>query len=542
MHATDCGEAAHPYFDPAMLSIGLADPLRSGPGDADRRPQLVGDELNRILASTDFEASERNRRFLTYVVEEVLAGRASRIKAYNIATTVFGRDANFDPQTDAIVRIEARRLRRALEHYYLTGGKDDPIRICIPKGTYSARFDARAAHDAKEAERKEATVPTRRFRSPTILVSCFEADGVRRDADNMARSFTRQLLVSLTRFTELAVYGPGEAARGLIQGESAIDYVLKGGMTISGDRFAVDALLVDARSGRNLWAGTFERTAGPDAFIGARDEVVGEITGIVAQPFGVIYGALVPDTGGGKGAWDEPAPQECVALFYRWRHAGGPELRERVRAGLERAIIDAPECAEAFACLSMLFSDAPNHDLASLDRDAFTRARALAKRAVELAPYSSRARQGLALAHWALGDTSGCIEELGIALSLNPNDVAILAELGLRKALLGEWDEAVPMLEQAFARCSALRSGEYRIGLALHHLVHDRPEAALAEARRIGVQSLLVRIIEAAAGAGLHRRHGLTESEVLMHLHGLKLHPTLIQQIRLRLDFEQVSQ
>ena len=46
----------------------------------------------RILASPSFDASERNRSFLTYVVEEALAGRAERIKAYTIATAVFGRD------------------------------------------------------------------------------------------------------------------------------------------------------------------------------------------------------------------------------------------------------------------------------------------------------------------------------------------------------------------------------------------------------------------------------------------------------------------
>ena len=51
--------------------------------------------------------------------------------------TVFGRDDSFDPQTDPVVRLEARRLRRALEHYYLTAGRDDPIRIEIPKGGYA---------------------------------------------------------------------------------------------------------------------------------------------------------------------------------------------------------------------------------------------------------------------------------------------------------------------------------------------------------------------------------------------------------------------
>ena len=71
-------------------------------------PTLVLEQLRRLLDSKEFDASERNRRFLRYVVEETLAGRSERIKAYNIATTVFDRDEGFDPQSDPIVRIEAK--------------------------------------------------------------------------------------------------------------------------------------------------------------------------------------------------------------------------------------------------------------------------------------------------------------------------------------------------------------------------------------------------------------------------------------------------
>jgi adenylate cyclase len=56
-----------------------------------------------------------------------LAGRGERIRGYSIATSVIGRDENFDPQIDPIRRIETGRLRRALEHYYLTEGRSDPV-------------------------------------------------------------------------------------------------------------------------------------------------------------------------------------------------------------------------------------------------------------------------------------------------------------------------------------------------------------------------------------------------------------------------------
>ena len=97
--------------------------------------EQIQNALARILSSDGFSASARNRRLLEYVVGETLAGRADRIKAYTLATVVFERGPDFDPQLDPVVRLEASRLRKALEHYYLTAGKDDPVRIDIPKGS-----------------------------------------------------------------------------------------------------------------------------------------------------------------------------------------------------------------------------------------------------------------------------------------------------------------------------------------------------------------------------------------------------------------------
>ena len=102
----------------------------------------VRTQLERILASADFAQSERIKSFLKYVVEETLDGRAERLKEYTIATSVFGRDESFDPQTNTIVRVEAGRLRRRLERYHLTDGRGDEVRIDLPKGTYVPLFRA----------------------------------------------------------------------------------------------------------------------------------------------------------------------------------------------------------------------------------------------------------------------------------------------------------------------------------------------------------------------------------------------------------------
>ena len=117
-------------------------------------PEAIRAQLDRIQASADFDVPDRAHKFLGYVVEETLAGRADRIKAYSIALEVFGRDSSFDAQADPVVRIEAGRVRRALERYYLTAGQPDEIVITIPKGGYVPLFDRRARSEDASARHR----------------------------------------------------------------------------------------------------------------------------------------------------------------------------------------------------------------------------------------------------------------------------------------------------------------------------------------------------------------------------------------------------
>jgi adenylate cyclase len=106
-------------------------------------PQLIQNALQRILESREIVNSDRKKRFLKFIVQEALAGHSDRIKAYTIAVDVFDRAPNFDPVSDPVVRIEAGRLRRCLEHYYLTEGYEDRLLIMIPKGGYVPQFTLR---------------------------------------------------------------------------------------------------------------------------------------------------------------------------------------------------------------------------------------------------------------------------------------------------------------------------------------------------------------------------------------------------------------
>ncbi|MCK5751039.1 MAG: hypothetical protein KAH44_32780, partial [Oricola sp.] len=104
-------------------------------------PAVIRAELDRIIHSDTFARSERSRALLTYVIERDLEGEADRLKGFAIALDVFDREDSFDPSTDAVVRVQAGRLRDLLDSYYSGEGARDEIRISIPRGSYVPAYE-----------------------------------------------------------------------------------------------------------------------------------------------------------------------------------------------------------------------------------------------------------------------------------------------------------------------------------------------------------------------------------------------------------------
>lgn len=461
-------------------------------------PDSVRAELQRIFASPRFDASERNRSFLAYVVEEALAGRTDRIKAYSIATSVFGRDASFDPQLDPIVRIEAGRLRRALERYYLTDGRTSRFRIDIPRGGYAPTFLSSEATGLTESPSGP----------PKVLVLAFEAEGDQSVFPSFTRGFTRSLIVALTRFTGLRVFGAesafhlsGEVVYTIPSAGQSADYVVTGQTSLSATHFQVDALLVDAGTGRAVWAESYRRRLNPAEIISLRNEVANQVARELAQPYGAIQTDRVLDADGS--APEALDTYSAVLLFYAYWRTFDRTMIEAVRVALERAVTSEPEYSEALACLSLLHSNAHRfrHPLGRPEPDPRRRALDLAERAVKIAPHSSWARYALGLALWFSGNVTGALDALETGRTLNPNDTTILAELGQRYAMLAHWGDAVPLLEQSYVTNPA-QPGSYRVGLFLYHFSQGRFAEALAEARLIDAPLVVYGHVAVAAAAG----------------------------------------
>ncbi len=100
--------------------------------------------LEKVLHSASFAHAERLQEFLRFIVNEYLAGRSASLKETVIGVAVFGRDHDYDPKADNIVRTAARRVRSKLDGYYLSEGSSDPVRIQLPKGSYIPEFEISA--------------------------------------------------------------------------------------------------------------------------------------------------------------------------------------------------------------------------------------------------------------------------------------------------------------------------------------------------------------------------------------------------------------
>ncbi len=128
----------------STVSVGVGS---GAPADDARRA-----ELDAVLCSEAFRRSPKLSRLLKYLSEKQLAGLASEITEYSIALDVFVRDARFDPQQDAIVRVDIHNLRKRLKDYYAGAGQDHPIQIVIPTGQYAPEFLVRSQHPSSAAD------------------------------------------------------------------------------------------------------------------------------------------------------------------------------------------------------------------------------------------------------------------------------------------------------------------------------------------------------------------------------------------------------
>ncbi|MBW2657312.1 MAG: hypothetical protein JRC59_06370, partial [Deltaproteobacteria bacterium] len=244
-------------------------------------PEAIRAQLERILDSAEFRASDKQRKFLSFVVDETLEDHASQIKGYTIAVTVYGRTEKFDPQVDPIVRVEAGRLRRALEHYYLTAGKNDPVRLKIPKGSYVPTFNPvqipPSGTQTHTPEREDRALN----RGPSVAVMPLINLTGDKEQEYFTDGLTEELTAELARYQDFQVIASQSTMR--FKGQTVdprkigrdlgVRFLLTGSIRMDLKTVKVAIRLLDSSTAEEIWEESYKRNQTPADLIAVQEEI-----------------------------------------------------------------------------------------------------------------------------------------------------------------------------------------------------------------------------------------------------------------------------
>ena len=252
-------------------------PLSSGKplanSAADPVPATAGrDQLARVVNSPGFVSSVRLCRFLTHIVNRTIDGDIDSLKEFSIAMEVFDRTSEYDPNIDAIVRVEARRLRAKLKAYYEQGqGTVDPVLIGLRPGSYVPVFRWLDAQPATHREEIDAAPPPRRI---CVAVLPFVNMSPEPEQDYFCDGISEEITNSLTRVSGLNVIARTSAfhfkganidIREVGQRLGA-NLVIEGSVRKAGEQLRITAQAIQTESGHHVWSETFRREL-PDVFV-----------------------------------------------------------------------------------------------------------------------------------------------------------------------------------------------------------------------------------------------------------------------------------
>lgn len=405
--------------------------------------QAVREHLERVLHSPHFDGSARSRDFLRFVVNEVLTGRGERLCQGAIAVAVFGRGGDFDAVIDPIVRVQAGRLRRSLERYYLLAESLDSVRIELHKGSYAPIFvaDAGAAHTAVKLVTRTAASSW-----ATLVVHPFETCTASQD-DAMAERIADEVACELHRYGEVRIVRQQDMDRLNLRPPSSGRFELRGRVRSESDDCWIGARLVDRANGEQVWSDDYP------AGHGRKSETLDDIARIIAARIGAEQGVIVRMLARENQVRSGAVPDATGAILRCHHFLLSRQVAELAPAlqALQQVTAREPGISVAWSCLARLhlmshsceLSDAATSIELAIDS---------ASRAVLLDPASARARCVLAAALLVKGELQAALNELEQVLLFNSRSLAYREIVGWLMALAGDWGRGMALLRDAAKR------------------------------------------------------------------------------------------
>jgi adenylate cyclase len=424
-------------------------PSRTAASDSIAVPaaESVQQQLNRILTSSEFKATDVQKSFLNFVVETVLAGRSHEIKGYTVATQVFGRGEDFNQATDPIVSIQANKLRRALERYYLVAGQNDPVRIDIPKGTYVPLFrETRHLDDDLPFIERRKPETTRTSTWPTIVIQSFENLTGNGDLEYMGVGIATEIALEITRYQEIRVLRQTTGERQRRAADVGARFVLCGSIKPDVNGLKVIVSLVDGLTEMHIWGDSYRTDLDPAEMIAFEERIAGTVVSKILCEDGIIAKTLSPESKRVPPA--ELTTHQAILRFYRFSNDFSPETFVGTFEALRQACTQEPECGLAWSMLARLYS--LNYSLELFDLETpIEKAATYAERGVKLDPTNQRVRMIMAFILLFKNELSAGLAEVDRALQLNPAALVVLENIGYLMTLLGDWQRGPALINQA---------------------------------------------------------------------------------------------
>jgi TolB-like protein/Tfp pilus assembly protein PilF len=359
------------------------------------------------------------------------------------------------------------------------------------------------------------------------------------DLEALADGLTEDVTTGLSRFPYLQIVAhnsamahKGRAADIRTVGrELGARYVIEGSIRKRGRALRVSAQLMDAVSGTQLWAETYDREIGDAGTFQVQDDLTDHIVTSVADGYGVLVRSMAAPLRDRK--VEELSPSELVLRHYAFMQQVDPQEHAVLRAGLERALEREPNHATAWACLSNLYQ-LEYFDRFNPREKPLERAREAAWRAVKIDPACQMGWKELAAVHFLSRDFTAFRETAERAISLNPRDSTTLAWMAIMIAFSGDWERGVALTQRA-TDLNRHHPGWYHNVAFHYHYRRGEYEAALQAAKRINMPEFHWMHLMTAASCGMLGR----QEEARTAIESLrKYNPTFLDLANVREDLE----
>jgi adenylate cyclase len=460
---------------------------------SDKKPEFapydIESQMERILNSPQFKAADLQSRFLRYIVEETLAGRKDQIKQYTVGVHALGRDAAFNPQIDPMVRMQARRLRRALDRYYETNGVNDPIRIEIPLGRYIPVFLPNGRGSSLSPESTATKHESSPLSEPSIAILPFVYLGDEIDDAYFASGLTEEMIIAFTRFTYLQLIGPlnrdkiqeqNLAARDIGR-EFNVRFLFDGTVRKRDHMLHVTAKLIDAYSGEHLWAQVTDLDLYTMSIGDIEDEIVSKAAAAVADLFGIVPRTLVRESSV-RHPSSSFSDYEPMMRLHHYVATLTEESHSKALIASRQALQRNPDNPMAAASLADLLASTYHLGFTD-DLSILNEADSLVQGALIIDPISQFAHYVMAFIHFLRFQREMCLEEIDKTLALNPNAANTVAATALHLGMVGEWAYSIQLMSKAM-RLNPHHPGWYHIVPFMDHYRQRDYDSALKDAHR----------------------------------------------------------